>query len=257
MQPKVSSDIYKDERFTAEEMPCWSAEVRKKDLESTVNEFEFAEHIAVTKRANIQRSVHTSMDKRKCQVWCGRLRHLWHRPSWAVLLATFWAEYEWTGESPREYKTSYGERLKHFSMVAFQRWIQWRFLHWFKERLFHISQRHRGKTEFFCYLVEKKIAFMRTSVCLPPPPAEGQSQQALRARVKPCEPLLLPLPQRWGSKGKPKPKQGCGHGLQGRGFPSADLFCCFQQFAALGICLFYPHPTRALVSAYLYKKQHS
>lgn len=50
MQPKASSDSYKDERFTAEELPCWSAEVREKDLESTVNEFEFAAQTAVTKK---------------------------------------------------------------------------------------------------------------------------------------------------------------------------------------------------------------
>ena len=116
-----------------------------------------------------------------------------------------------------------------------------------------MSQQHRGKTEFCCFPAEKKRAFTGSLVCFPPPPAYRQSQRALQARAKPCKPVPSPASPcscLCPSTGGANSKRGCEHGQQGHGFPSADLFCCFQQFAAWGVCLFCPHPTQALVSAY-------
>lgn len=97
------------------------------------------------------------------------------------------------------------------------------------KRQFHISQQHRGKTEFCCFLAEKKRAFMGILKCFPPSPIQRQNPaspcQPHQACAKPCKPLLLPLPQHWVAN-----SVDCGHGQQGHGFISAELFSCFQEF---------------------------
>lgn len=109
------------------------------------------------------------------------------------------------------------------------------------KRQSHISQQHRGKTEFCCFLVEKKRAFMGTLMCFPPSLTQRQSSaspgQAHQPCAKPCKTLLLPLPQHWVTN-----SVDCGQGQQGYGFTSAELFSCFQEFAFLRHLSVLPSP---------------
>lgn len=167
------------------------------------------------------------------QVWCRKLCHLWHWPSWAVLF-----------RPPPEWDTNEQERVleatKHLTVRDGNISV------WYLrngehsgdcctglKRQSHISQWHRGKTEFCYFLVGKKRAFMSTLMCFPPSPTWRQSPaspcQAHQGCAKPCKPLLLPLPQHWVAN-----SVDCGHGQQGQGFTSAELFPCFQEFAFLG-----------------------
>lgn len=161
------------------------------------------------------------MDKRKCRVGYG---------SYITSdLASFGPGYKWREKRVLEDRKCLIVRENPFSMLAFRRLTRWPFLHCFQEKQLQISQQLRDKTRVCCFLVENRRASRGTSVPLPPRPSAGSTGSP----AEPCQPCSWLCPGAGGATSK----QGCGHRPQARGFPSAGLFCSFQQFASSSIFL--------------------
>lgn len=125
----------------------------------------------------------------------------------------------------------------------------------------HISQWHRGETEFCCFLVEKKRAFMGTLMCFPPSPTIRRKplcrrwrktrqsvflhQRTLQAHAKPTKPVSSPASScscLFPSTGW-QTQWAVGTGSRDMVLPPQNS-SCFQEFAFLGHLLVLPSPNR-------------